>query len=232
MATNDDLRNVAIHFRGVEWTDEEEDVLYRLFFDKCRAMVEISRPLVFNSMWNDLARDLSDALHKAFNKPKVRMKIYRLKHHFEAFDRFTNTRGVRVYPDDGMVTVNTTYWNNVGEETHFHTFFRLFGFKWYNECVDLFINLEAADIDFDDGPVDMLEDPIEFTDSDEEAEENDDHNVPGRKRYHPIDVEDYELENEPGRRRYYPIDVKDEEEHEMDRRLTLIMSLAISMGKM
>ncbi|GER48006.1 UPF0345 protein YaiE [Striga asiatica] len=158
----------------------------------------------------------------------------RLKFHFEAFNTFTYTRGVWVYPDDGTITVNTTYWNNL--ETPFQKFFRLFGFKCYKECVDLFVNREAADVNFDDGPGDMLEDPIEFTDSDEEPEDHDDHgivpgatnvhpidvenyevqNVPGHRRYHPIYVEDYERENEPGRRRSYPIDVEDEEVHEMD----------------
>ncbi|GER39243.1 GRF zinc finger containing protein, partial [Striga asiatica] len=60
--------------------------------------------------------------------------------------------GVRVHEDGGLVSVDKSYWQYVGEETDHEVFFRWNGFRWYNACVEVFDERTAAEIEMEGGP--------------------------------------------------------------------------------
>ncbi|GER41175.1 sequence-specific DNA binding transcription factors [Striga asiatica] len=133
------------------WTEGEEKVCYRLFFQKCSETEDVDRAPVLNSLWFGISRQLSELMQKDFTWEKVREKIHCLQGHYRLFLRYMTTPGVRVHDDGGLVSVNRDYWNVVGE-TDLQVFFRSNGFKWYNHCLQLWNVRGAADVDLESNP--------------------------------------------------------------------------------
>ncbi|CAA0821413.1 Unknown protein [Striga hermonthica] len=69
-----------------------------------------------------------------------------------------------VHEDGGLVSVDKSYWQYVREETDREVFFRWNGFRWYNACVEVFDEREAAEIDMEGGPGTGIHDPIHLDD--------------------------------------------------------------------
>ncbi|GER39345.1 UDP-N-acetylmuramoylalanine--D-glutamate ligase [Striga asiatica] len=148
------LGNIARRFRLEGWTEEEEEVCYRLFFHKCAEMDDVHMAPVLDSLWFGLSRQLSELMQKDFSWMKVRDKIHYLG------DITMTTPGFGVHDDDSLVSVNRDYWNFVGEETNLEVYFHWNGFKWYNECVQLWNLQGAAQVDIESNPSQTLPNPI------------------------------------------------------------------------
>ncbi|GER33651.1 structural maintenance of chromosomes (SMC)family protein [Striga asiatica] len=100
------LENIARGFQLEGWTELEEKVCYRLFFQLCAETDDIDKAPVLSSLWFEISRQLSDLMQKKFTWMKVREKIYCLQGHYREFLRFLTIPGVRVHEDGGLVSVN------------------------------------------------------------------------------------------------------------------------------
>ncbi|GER45709.1 aspartate carbamoyltransferase [Striga asiatica] len=146
-----ELGNIERRFRLEGWTEEEEEACNRLFFQKCAETDDVHLPAVVNSLWFGLFRQLSDLMQK---------EVSWMKGHYREFLQFMTTPGVGVHDDGSFISVNREYWNFVREETDIEQYFRWNGFKWYNECVQLWNLRGAAQVDIDLNPCQTLQNPI------------------------------------------------------------------------
>ncbi|CAA0842088.1 Unknown protein [Striga hermonthica] len=129
----------------------------------------------------------------------VRAKVHRLRTLYRDFVVYLSIPGVMVHDDGGLVSVNQSYWQYVGEETDREVFFRWNGFLWYNACVEVFDERAAADIDMEGGPGTSILDPIHLDDIESLDDSNDDN----------MDDLLVEEEQEPFQEPPAPIDVYD-----------------------
>ncbi|GFP96454.1 hypothetical protein PHJA_001789500 [Phtheirospermum japonicum] len=101
-------------WRGVNWNDEEEECCYMSFFDICQEKQQVDDPVVFNSIWPELARDVSKKLQKEFTIEKVRAKVHMFRCHFNMFLSYCQWTGVHLCRRWGTVTVKEDYYDISG----------------------------------------------------------------------------------------------------------------------
>ncbi|CAA0840458.1 Unknown protein [Striga hermonthica] len=129
----------------------------------------------------------------------VRAKVHHLRTLYREFIVYLTIPDIMVHDDGGLVSVNQSYWQYVGEETDREVFFRWNGFIWYNACVEVFDERAAVEIDMEGGPGTSILDPIYL----DHIESLDDSNNDSMDDL-PVEKEQEPIEEPPA-----PIDVYD-----------------------
>ncbi|GER57808.1 D-erythrose-4-phosphate dehydrogenase [Striga asiatica] len=152
------------------WSKAEEKVCYRIFFDICRETQDVHQPRVFNSLWSRLSQEMTIAVRKSFSIIKVMKKISMLRTHFREFQQYVALPGVTIYGGKGLVQVSALYWLHVGQKTDYECYFRIFGFHWYMECMELWGERATTEVDLTGIAGAVHAKPLTFDDTDEDID--------------------------------------------------------------